>query len=81
MTLRAYNSRTRRHRSALQGRLAPTKAVLARVLFMLFFLFHAQLRECEYEYRVSRNRPAKPYTLTRLKSRRPKFLIAGVGHS
>ena len=39
MTLRAYDSRTRRHRSALQGRLAPTKAVLARVLFMRFFCF------------------------------------------
>jgi len=75
MTLRAYDSRTRRHRSALQGRLAPTKAVLARVLFMRFFCFTRSCASASTN-RVSRNRPAIPYTLTRLKSRRPKFLIA-----
>jgi hypothetical protein len=73
--LQIFNVWTRRHRSALKGRLAPTKPVLARVLFRRFFVSRASY---SYEYRVYRNRPAKPYTLTRLKFRRPTFLIAGV---
>ena len=40
--------------------------------------FFVSRASCECEYRVSRNRPATPYTLTRLQFRRPKFQIAVV---